>query len=97
MLKAWIETDGAGRITDAGYAPDSGGRIGATTVAVGPVRRTFQAVTFPEIRNGAGARRRPGQFTQTCGGKTGVPGAAAGRAPAVRAVAGADRVVDAER
>ena len=26
VLKAWIETDGAGRITDAGYAPDSGGR-----------------------------------------------------------------------
>ena len=50
VLKAWVETDGAGRITDAGYAPDSGVRIGATTVAVGPVRRTFQAVTFPEIR-----------------------------------------------
>ena len=44
VLTAWVETDDSGRITGAGYADDCGGRIGATTVAVGPVRRTFQAV-----------------------------------------------------
>jgi Cyclic nucleotide-binding domain len=73
VLKAWVETDGAGRITDAGYAPDSGVRIGATTVAVGPVRRTFQAVTFPEIRKAPENGDSWVTFTQTCGGKTGVP------------------------
>jgi hypothetical protein len=73
VLKAWVETDGAGRITDAGYAPDSGVRIGATTVAVGPVRRTFQAVTFPEIRKAPESGDGSVTFTQTCGGKTGVP------------------------
>jgi Cyclic nucleotide-binding domain len=73
VLKAWIETDGAGRITDAGYAADSGVRIGATTVALGPVRRTFQAVTFPEIRKAPETGDGWVTFTQTCGGKTGVP------------------------
>jgi cyclic nucleotide-binding protein len=73
VLNAWIETDGAGRITDAGYAADSGVRIGATTVALGPVRRTFQAVTFPEIRKAPETGDGWVTFTQTCGGKTGVP------------------------
>jgi hypothetical protein len=73
VLKAWIETDGAGRITNAGYAPDSGVRIGATTVAVGPVKRTFQAVTLPEIRTVPETGGGRVAFTQTCGGKTGVP------------------------
>jgi Cyclic nucleotide-binding domain len=73
VLKAWIETDGAGRITAAGYAGDSGVRIGATTVAVGPVKRTFQAVTLPEIRKVPETGDGQVTFTQTCGGKTGVP------------------------
>jgi hypothetical protein len=73
VLKAWIETDRAGRITDAGYAGDSGVRIGSTRVAVGPVRRTFQPITFPEIRKAPEAGDGCVTFTQTCGGKTGVP------------------------
>ena len=97
VLKAWIETDGAGRITDAGYARRQrrphrrhhGGRWRRS-------RRTFQAVTFPEIRKAPESgdgwvtvhpdRRRQDRRAR----------AAAGRAPAVRAVAGADRVVDAD-
>ena len=73
VLRAWIETDGAGRITGAGFADDSGGRIGATTVAVGPVRRTFQAVTLPDIRKEPERGDGWVTFTQTAGGKTGVP------------------------
>jgi hypothetical protein len=73
VLKAWIETDGAGQITGAGFVDDSGGRIGATTVAVGPVRRTFQAVTLPDIRKDPEWGDGWVRFTQTAGGKTGVP------------------------
>jgi len=73
VLRAWIETDGASRITGAGYADDCGGRIGATTVAVGPVRRTFQAVTLPDIRKEPERGDGWVRFTQTAGGKTGVP------------------------
>ena len=73
VLKAWIETDGAGQITNAGYAADSGVRIGASTVALGPVRRTFQAITLPEIRTVPETGGGRVTFTQTCGGKTGVP------------------------
>lgn len=73
QLRAWIETDDAGRITGAGYAADSTGLIGETLVDVGPVHRSFQAITLPDIRkepeHGDGWVR----FTQTCGGKTGVP------------------------
>ena len=73
VLRAWVETDDAGRITGSGFADDSGGRIGATTVAVGPVRRTFQAVTLPDIRKEPEQGDGWVRFTQTSGGKTGVP------------------------
>jgi len=71
VLEAWIDVDRAGRITDCGYA--GGGLMGSTTVKVGPVARTFEAVGLPEIQ------RTPEQgddfvrFVQTTGGRTGVP------------------------
>jgi hypothetical protein len=71
VLSAWIEVDGGGAITDCGY--DGGGLMGATTVKVGPVARTFEAIGLPDIaakpERGAGWVR----FTQTAGGRTGVP------------------------
>ena len=92
VLSAWIETDADGRITAAGYRDDSHGLMGSTTVKVGAARRTFQAVALPDLQrepeHGDGWVR----FTQTIGGKTGRARAAARRPPAVRAVAGADRV-----
>jgi len=73
QLSAWVETDGAGRITGAGYGADSTGQLCETFVDVGPVHRSFQAIALPDIRkepeHGDGWVR----FTQTCGGKTGVP------------------------
>jgi len=73
QLSAWVETDDAGRITDAGYGADSTGQLCETFVDVGPVHRSFQAIALPDIRkepeHGDGWVR----FTQTCGGKTGVP------------------------
>jgi hypothetical protein len=70
-LAAWVEVDGAGRITDAGY--DGGGQIGNTTVRLAGLRHVFQAVALPDIRRepefGDGFVR----FSQTAGGRTGMP------------------------
>jgi hypothetical protein len=73
QLSAWIETNDAGRITGAGYAADSTGQIGETLVDVGPVHRSFQAITLPDIRKEPEQGDGWVRFTQTCGGKTGVP------------------------
>jgi hypothetical protein len=73
LLTAWIETDAAGAISAAGYGDGSGGLMGSTTVRVGAARRTFQAVGLPDLRrepeHGDGWVR----FTQTTGGRTGMP------------------------
>ncbi len=71
VLSAWIEVDGRGKITDCGY--DGGGAMGSTTVKVGPVMRTFEAVALPDLQlepvSGDGWVR----FVQTAGGRTGLP------------------------
>ncbi len=71
VLKAWVEVDERGRI--AGHGQEGGGLMGATTVKVGPVARTFEAIGLPDIApkpvKGDGWVR----FTQTAGGRTGVP------------------------
>jgi hypothetical protein len=73
LLSAWIETDTSGAITAAGYGDGSGGLMGSTTVRVGAARRTFQAIGLPDLRrepeHGDGWVR----FTQTTGGRTGMP------------------------
>jgi len=70
-LAAWIDVDGAGRVTGAGY--DGAGMIGSTTVRVGPVSHVFQAVPFPDIQ--AAPEHGDGwvRFSQTAGGRTGMP------------------------
>ena len=73
QLSAWIETDDAGRITGAGYAADSTGQLCETFVDVGPVHRSFQAIALPDIRKEPERGDGWVRFTQTCGGKTGVP------------------------
>jgi hypothetical protein len=73
VLRAWVETDDAGRIAGAGYAADSGGLMGSTTVSLGLVHHTFQAIQLPDLRRepefGDGFVR----FSQTTGGRTGLP------------------------
>ena len=70
-LSAWIEVDGRGKIVDCGY--DGGGSMGSTTVKVGPLARTFEAVALPDLQlepeRGDGWVR----FVQTAGGRTGLP------------------------
>jgi hypothetical protein len=72
VLKGWIEVDDAtGQITGHGM---SGGRLmGATTVKLGPMARTFEAVGLPDIRKQPEVGDGWVRFVQTCGGRTGVP------------------------
>jgi hypothetical protein len=70
LLAAYVEVDG-GTITGAGY--EGRGMIGATTMRIGPLSHTFEAFSMPDLRgepeHGDGWVR----FTQTAGGRTGVP------------------------
>lgn len=71
VLSAWVEVDGKGRIADCGY--DGGGMMGSTSVKVGPVTRTFEAIGLPDIAREPERGRDWVRFTQTAGGRTGVP------------------------
>jgi hypothetical protein len=73
VLRAWIETDAAGRIVAAGYAESSGSMMGSTTVNLGVVRHTFQAVQLPDLRREPEYGDGWVRFSQTTGGRTGLP------------------------
>jgi hypothetical protein len=70
-LSAWIEVDKDGNVTDAGY--DGGGHMGATTMKIGRVARTFEAIALPDIQRRIKQTKNSATFEQTCGGRTGVP------------------------
>ena len=71
VLRAWIEVDDSGHITGGGY--DGSGIMGATTLRVGGLSHTFQAVALPDMQrtpeHGEGWMR----FVQTTGGRTAIP------------------------
>jgi hypothetical protein len=71
VLRGWIEVGDGGEITGCGYA--GGGLMGSTTVRVGGLRRRFQAVALPELRRDPEYGDGWVRFTQTTGGRTGVP------------------------
>jgi hypothetical protein len=71
VLSAWIDVDERGRITDFGQS--GGGLMGATTVKLGPVARTFEAVGLPDIVGKPVESSGAIRFAQTAGGRTGVP------------------------
>ena len=71
IMRAWIDVDDSGRIADFGR--DGGGLMGATTVKLGPVARTFEAVGLPDIVGKPVKGDGWVRFTQTAGGRTGVP------------------------
>jgi hypothetical protein len=69
-LKAWIEVDDSGKVMDHG--PGGHGRIGLTRLKLGPKEIAVPAVAMPTLQNsevGDGWVR----FTQTAGGRTGMP------------------------
>ncbi|MFP5317059.1 MAG: cyclic nucleotide-binding domain-containing protein [Acidimicrobiia bacterium] len=69
-LRAWIEVED-GRIVD--YGQTGGGRIGATTMRLGSRAVTIPAVAFPDIRPHPEVGPDSVRFTQTAGGRTGMP------------------------
>ena len=69
-LRAWIDVDDDGRITDAGYA--GGGHMGATTLKLAGARRTVPAIGYPDIRHEPEIGDGWVRFVQTTGGRPGV-------------------------
>lgn len=70
-LRAWIEVDDSGAITDHGYA--GGGVLGSTTLAMAGANATFQAVGYPDLQAEPELGDGWVRFTQSAGGRTGVP------------------------
>jgi hypothetical protein len=70
-LRAWIEVDSAGEVTDCGYS--GGGMIGTTTVRLGGLRHTFQNALLPDLRREPERGDGWVRFRQTVGGRTGAP------------------------
>ena len=71
VLRAWIDVDASGRITGGGY--DGGGLMGATTVRLGGLSHTFQAVALPDIQRPPEQGGSWMRFVQTAGGRTALP------------------------
>ena len=71
-IEAWIEVDDAGAIVGSGYGDGSHGHIGSTTMKVGR-KMTFEAVPLPDRQSEPEVGDGWVRFTQTCGGRTGVP------------------------
>jgi hypothetical protein len=69
-LRAWIEVED-GRITDFGHL--GAGTIGSTTLNLGVGSVTVPAVPLPDLRPEPEAGEGWVRFTQTAGGRTGVP------------------------
>ncbi|MDP1818557.1 MAG: cyclic nucleotide-binding domain-containing protein [Acidimicrobiales bacterium] len=71
VLRAWIEVDESGAIVGHGYL--GGGVIGATTMGLGSATATFRAVPYPDLQAEPDVGDGWVRFTQTAGGRTGVP------------------------
>jgi hypothetical protein len=69
-LRGWIEVED-GKIT--GYGQEGKGRIGVTRLKLGPKTVTVKAKAMPDIRPDPVVTDAYVRFTQTCGGRTGVP------------------------
>ena len=71
VLRAWIEVDDSGRITDGGY--DGSGIMGTTTLRLGGLSHTFQAVPLPDMQRTPEQGEGWMRFVQTTGGRTAIP------------------------
>jgi hypothetical protein len=71
-LRAWIEVGDGDEITGFGYG-DGGCLIGSSTVHLGGVHHVFPAVTLADLRQTPKHGDGWVQFTQTAGGRAGIP------------------------
>jgi Cyclic nucleotide-binding domain len=69
-LRAFIDVDDAGNVTGSGYT--GGGTIGATTIRVGKAV-SVAAVSLPDLQADPELGDGWVRFTQTAGGRTGMP------------------------
>ncbi len=69
-LRAWVEVED-GRIT--GYGQDGGGRISNTLIRLAGMRVQVEAVGYPDMRPDPVAGEDFVRFTQTTGGRPGMP------------------------
>lgn len=70
-LRAFVDVDENGRIVDHGYL--GGGKIGATTVRLGPAAIRFAAVHLPDLQKDPEVGPSSVRFVQTVGGRMGIP------------------------
>jgi len=68
-LRAWIEVED-GRVV--GWGHTGGGRMGSTTLAMGPKAVVFPAVALPDLQPEPEVTPTSVRFVQTAGGRTGV-------------------------
>jgi hypothetical protein len=71
LLKAWVEVDTGGTLTGWGYS--GGGLMGSTTVGLAGLRHEFEAVALPDLQAPPEVGEGWVRFTQTAGGRTGLP------------------------
>jgi Cyclic nucleotide-binding domain len=71
VLRAWIEADGSGQITDSGYSGE--GLMGSSMVRLGGLQYRFQAVQLPVLQRDPERGDGWVRFVQTAGGRTGLP------------------------
>jgi hypothetical protein len=71
LLSAWAEFDGSGKVAECAYA--GRGLMGSTTVAMAGLRREFEAVALPDLQAPVEVGDGWVRFTQTAGGRTGLP------------------------
>ena len=69
-LRAWIDVEDGLVVR---YGQEGGGLIGATTLRLGMLKTTFAAVPYPDLRPAPEVTPTSVRFTQTAGGRTGVP------------------------
>jgi hypothetical protein len=72
-LSAWAEFDELGTPLEWGFAPESGIVMGSTTVRVASVGATFGGYALPVLQQEPVVEQGSVHFTQTVGGRTGVP------------------------
>ena len=70
-LRAWIEVDDDGQITDHGY--EGGGRVGVTRLKLAGKEVSFAAVQYPLLRSEPEVRDGEVRFQQSAGGHMGLP------------------------
>jgi Cyclic nucleotide-binding domain len=71
VLRAWIEVDDGGAVSDCGYS--GGGHIGDTTIRLGGLRHRFQNALLPDLRREPERGDGWVRFVQTVGGRTALP------------------------